>query len=981
MSSMNTSSGATYWRSLDDLAHSKAFRETLAREFPGEAFEKIPPATRRQVLKVMAASMAFAGLTACRWPSEEIIPFSRRPVDRTPGQAQRFATAMEIAGVALPLLITSMDGRPIKVEGNPKHPSSQGAASAIAQAAILEVYDPDRSRYFEQGRAEKARRSSRDEFLAFFQQAMDALPGGKGLAILSEASSSPTILSLRKKLQTFLPLMRWYEHEPTAFEAESRALESVSGRNLRVVPRLQEAGVIACFAADPVYAHPDAIRLSREIAGGRRAQGGTMNRIWVAESGYSLTGAMADHRLALDPGKLSQALLRLATVLRESYGFGLPGVESGGPSRGESFIQALAKDLAGRPGESILLLGPEMPEEAHVLAVAINEALKAPGRTLEYHALQPRAEGIETLMETMGGGEVEMLLILGGNPAYDGPTGFADLLEKTPQSLHLSLHPNETSTRCSWRIPRAHAFESWGDSRSWDGIWTLQQPLIAPLFGGLSAMEMLSMMFPDSLDGRQLLEQEVAARAPWRKSLQAGFIEGSGSEALNLSVDSGKIAVAATALQGKAAPASGRFWLRWAPDAKIYDGRFANNGWLQELPDPMTKLTWGNAAAINPVDAAEQKLKEGDVVRIELDSRSVEIPITLLPGHARGCVSLHLGYGRRSCGRVGADVGVDVGPLRDGRTIAFGATLRPTERKERLAQTQDHHAIDRIGFEARNIRIHELVREASLEEYLKDPKVIQEHDHDLHLFSLWKEKTYEGEQWGMAIDLSACTGCSACVIACQAENNIPVVGKEQVLNGREMHWIRIDRYFHGEPEEAQVLHQPVACVQCESAPCEQVCPVAATQHTHDGLNAMTYNRCVGTRYCSNNCPYKVRRFNFFNYHKDLPALQEMQMNPDVTVRSRGVMEKCTYCVQRIEAVRIEARRENRPIVDAEIIPACAQTCPAQAIVFGDLNDPASMVSRLREDERGYAMLAELNVRPRTNYLARLRNPSSEEKGS
>jgi len=581
---------------------------------------------------------------------------------------------------------------------------------------------------------------------------------------------------------------------------------------------------------------------------------------------------------------------------------------------------------------------------------------------------------------------VTTLVILGGNPVYDAPAdlAFGTMLGKVPVSIHLSEYRDETSRRCTWHVPRAHFMESWGDTRAWDGTVSVIQPLIEPLFGGFSELDILNLMTgrPERRAWDTVRETFGSVSGGsgefetlWRRALHDGVVEGSRGVAVRAPVDRGAVERAGAGL-GETVDGSG-LELVFTGDRKVHDGRFANNGWLQELPDAITTITWDNALLMAPATAGGLGLASGDVVRVQAGRATLELPVYLLPGQAPGTVSVSLGYGRTAAGQVGDGVGADAYAARTLERLWSVAevAVAPTGRHHTLAVTQDHHAIDAIGFEGRLQRLPELIREATVEAYLADPSVVRSHTDDVPLFSLWKERSYEGDQWGMAIDLNACIGCTACVVACQAENNIPVVGREQVIEGREMHWIRLDRYFSGTPDLANVVFQPVACVHCEDAPCEQVCPVAATQHTHDGLNAMVYNRCVGTRYCSNNCPYKVRRFNFFNYQKGLEDLEKMRYNPEVTVRSRGVMEKCTYCVQRIEAARIAAKKEDRPLADGEVIPACGQTCPTRAIVFGNLNDPESEISKLRNSDRAYAMLGELNIRPRTHYLAKLRNPA------
>jgi len=981
--------GPSYWRSLDELAATPEFREAVAREFPGETWEALPPATRRQFMKVMAASLALAGLTACRWPEEEILPFAERPPERVPGVPRHFATVFAVGGVGQGVLVTSHDGRPTKVEGNPRHPASLGAASAMAQAWVLELYDPDRSRHVvERARGERLHRDREALVAMLAETAREAAARrGEGLAVLAEATGSATVDRLRARLGEALPGARWYEWEPVSWDAEREGLRLAYGRALRLVPRLGGAEVVACLGADPVGGHPDAVRLAREVAAGRRAGDGRMNRIWCAEAGWTLTGAMADERLALRPSHLPALVAAVAAALGVIPEGAVPALP--GPER--AWAGRVAADLAAHRGAAALLVGPQLPAAAHALAAAVNEALGAVGRTVE---LIPdpdpdrpsHLEAVTELARRIEAGEVATLVIVGGNPVYDAPgdLGLAELVGGVPRTIRLGLYEDETSRRATWHVPRAHGLESWGDARAWDGTLAVRQPLIAPLHGGWTEAELLAVLLGEAGPrAHELVRETVAAMAGdeppdafWRRCLHDGVVPGSAPAPVRPALRRDAVARAAEELP----PADdGGLELELVPDRKVHDGRFANNGWLQELPDPITTITWDNAAAMAPATAAALGVASDGVVRLETPAGAVELPVYVLPGMPEGVVTAALGYGREAAGRVGDGVGENLYRVRTAGApwLVTAVTGRATGRRHRLAVTQDHHAIDRIGFEARQLRIGELVREVTLERYLEDPGAVRGHEEDLHLVSLWKEHRYEGEQWGMAIDLSACTGCTACVVACQAENNVPVVGRERVLEGREMHWIRIDRYFAGPPDgRVRVVHQPVACVQCENAPCEQVCPVAATQHTHDGLNAMVYNRCVGTRYCSNNCPYKVRRFNFFNYHKGLGALQAMQHNPEVTVRSRGVMEKCTYCVQRIEAARIAARREGRPIADGEIVPACAQTCPTEAIVFGDLNDPGSRISKLRESRRGYAMLAELNVRPRTHYLARLRNPAA-----
>jgi molybdopterin-containing oxidoreductase family iron-sulfur binding subunit len=998
--------GPTYWRSLDELAGTAEFQEAVQREFPGDEWDRLPPATRRQFLRVMGASLAMAGLTACRWPKEEIVPFAHRPEGRTPGVPEHFATSMELGGAALGMLVTSFDGRPIKAEGNRMHPDSLGALTAIAQADVLQLYDPDRSRrlLLREGGQQYVKRWSDFEAAASGLFAGD----GTGVAVLAGASSSPTRARARDRFLETYPQAGWYEYEPISRDNEREGTRLVFGQALRVHPKLDHAGVVACLDADPLFDHPSSLRMARDFAAARHPETGIGGRLYVAESSYSLTGVRADHRLAVASNRVPMVLACVAHHLVAEHHIELPAAAAGyaGESgqgisdRERAFAEMLAADLVRFQGGSVILVGPRQEPAVHALAAVLNQVLGANGTTISYTAdpdpdRPSHMAAIRELAAAIESGSIETLLILGGNPAYDAPADlrFGDLLAEVPTSIHLSLYDDETSKLCTWHLPQAHGLESWGDGRAWDGTLTLRQPLIAPLYDGKSTLEVLNLASEaEATSGYDLLRKNLGEQSRtadfegfWRRALHDGVVEGTAWETVNPRLDPGRLAVAVDklrALLDVTPPNADRPEVVLTADSRVGDGRFANNGWLQELPDALTKVTWDNAILISPATARELGIADGEIAIIESGGTTVEAPAFVLPGQAYASVTLALGYGRTSAGQVGDGVGVNAYPLRTSAAphIVAGATIRGTGRSYRLATTQDHFAIDTLGFKERNRRVGNLVREASLDAYLANPEIFHEHEHHPPLISLWKDQEYEGEQWGMAIDLNTCIGCNACVVACQAENNIPVVGREQVLNQREMHWIRIDRYFKTDasvsPDEldsAEVVFQPMTCVHCENAPCEQVCPVAATQHTTDGLNAMVYNRCVGTRYCSNNCPFKVRRFNFFNYHRDLADTTMMQFNPEVTVRARGVMEKCTFCTQRIEAVRIAARNDNRPIADGEIVPACAQTCPTQAITFGNLNDPRSALSALREEKRSYATLAELNIRPRTHYLGRLQN--------
>jgi molybdopterin-containing oxidoreductase family iron-sulfur binding subunit len=990
-----------YWRSFADLERTPEFAEAISREFPNVPWESLPSPTRRQFLKVMGASMAMGGLAACRWPREHIVPFDRRPHDRVPGVPQRFATAAEIAGVGVGLLVTSHDGRPIKVEGNPSHPTGRGAASAHHQALVLEMYDLDRSRFARRRDGDELFHVSMADAASELEPALQAARGngGRGLAVLSAQTSSPSVSRLRRKLSAELPDAQWVTYEPLSRDGELEGTRLAFAQRLRPYWRLDQARVVACFDADPLGSHPDCLRLAREWADVRRDIDNGMSRWLVVEPDYSLTGAAADHRVPATCGAVPTALQRLARELAER-GLELPAelatvvARAPEPASGGGELAAFADELMAHRGAGLVAVGSRQPAAVHALAHVLNRALGNEGETVVYLPVDNperrlHLEALTELGQQIEAGEVTTLVILGGNPVYDAPADLdvASWLEKVPTSVHLGLYVDETSERCSWHLPSAHLLESWGDVRASDGTVSVIQPLIEPLFGGWTPVELLSRLLGEPQRAYEIVRATVAglagglsAERAWQEALASGVVAGTQWTPVTPSTSAEGLAMTAADLP-EHPPACGADSLEVVlrGDASVLDGRFANNPWLQEMPDPLTCVTWDNAALMAPSTAKELGLTTNDVVKLTVDGRELELPVYVLPGHAPYSVTVPLGYGRTAAGEVGNGVGVNASTLRTSSRFwsSTGATVEVTGRARELASTQDHHIIDAAGFKARQERLGKLVREGTLTEYREHPDFVDHRAHMIDLFNLWEPYRYEGMQWGMAIDLNACIGCGACVVACQAENNVPVVGREQVIEHREMHWLRLDRYFTGTMEDIdnpQVAFLPLACVHCENAPCEQVCPVAATVHNDEGLNQMVYNRCIGTRYCSNNCPYKVRRFNFFQYHPKPKPLEKMQFNPEVTVRARGVMEKCTYCTQRIEAVKIEARNNGRAITDGEIVPACAQTCPTGAIVFGDLSDPDSKVSQLLADQRSYAMLGVLNVRPRTRYLARLRNP-------
>lgn len=1038
--------GKKYWRSLEDYADTPQFREMMHREFPAGASELLDSGDRRHFLKIMGASMAFAGvgLSGCRrWPEEQIRPYAHRPENRMPGVPVQYATAMELGGVTHGLLVTSYDGRPIKIEGNPEHPINQGGTDSYMQASVLGMYDPDRSR----GVLHNGERSSWSDFAAWAESRMSER-GGNGLAVLCEGTSSPSVRAMRDRLRQAHSGVAWHEYEPLNNDNEHFGSVMAFGDPHRVQYHLENANVIVALDSDFLLNHPAMVKHNRDFAKTRRAMScsDSMSRLYVCEPGHTLTGANADERLALRRADVALVAARIARAVVPA----MSGLPTDNADIDSSFMDKLIDDLQANRGSSVVIAGPNQPAEVHLLAHAINDALGNAGETVTYSRHNDQVAHLQSLREladAIDAGSVHTLVIVGGNPAYNAPAdlGFADKITALKDNggavVHLSDYVDETSQLCEWHINRAHYLEAWGDGRAVDGTISIAQPLIEPLFYGRSAIELLAVLAGDDLTaGYDIVRRTFSemtgtndlnsATGPWPRTLHEGILSGTSWEQARPRVNAGQHqSRIAELVNGYQAPGSGEIELVFANDLSVYDGRFANNGWLQELPDVMTKLTWDNALIVSPAKAKELGVKRGDLVTLSVNGRTLDLPVLELPGHHRASASLALGYGRRFEGRIAEDAGFDAYALREsGAMDRVAAAVSKASGSYVLATTQEHHAVESTGGRGVQSRLPSLLREATLSEYRDEPNFVKDQPnlYVAHRLSLWEENfpfhsanEFKGAPfaWAMSIDLAACTGCSACVVACQAENNIPIVGKDQVNRHREMHWIRVDRYFRvddtdrpdAEDMPDAVGFMPVPCMHCENAPCEQVCPVAATVHDAEGLNVMVYNRCIGTRYCSNNCPYKVRRFNYFDYHKrdalrqtgpvhvqsdywtkpqaSADPLQQMQFNPEVTIRSRGVMEKCTYCTQRIVNGRIQAKNrwlklseqekrntERVMVEDGEITPACAQACPAQAIVFGDLKDPNSRVSKLHAHERTYEMLEEFNVKPRTRYMGNLRNP-------
>ncbi len=967
---------AEYWRSLGELEDSPESRPFREREFPEGASEAPDAVSRRTILTLLGASSAFATI-ACRRPEEHIVPYVEAPEQVVPGVPRRYATTMPNGTSAYGLVVESHEGRPTKIEGNELHPASLGSSSARVQASVLDLYDPDRS----QAVLKRGEPSSWDEFVAAWKERakLHAADGGEGLALLGQPHASPTLARLLADFRKAYPRARVVTQAPVSDATALAGIARAAGRPLLPLHHVGKARAILAIDADLLHADPEMIRNTRGFSAGRRvsAPGDSMNRLWSVEAVFSITGANADHRLRLSARRIPAFVAALAAKLRESgLAIDAPAAPEV-PGVGAEWLAALAQDLLANRGASLVVAGPRQGAAVHAAVAALNAALGNVGTTVEYRepldAELASATGLAELAGELAAGKVKTLVILGGNPVYDAPADldFANLAGKAEEIVHYGSHVDETAKIASWHVPSAHFLESWGDARAACGTLSVVQPLILPLYGSKSLVELVGLLASgEDRPGYDLVQatwRGILTGADfdkrWNRVLHDGLLPESATPGVKLDVKPGtfaELASAAAALAGSA----GELELVFQACPKLEGGASANNGWLQELPDAISKVTWDNPLLLSPATAAARGLKDGDVVSVETGGRSLTLPLLRVPGMADGTLALLLGYGRTQAGRVGNAVGYDAYALRTAASpdLATDVKLTAAGGRADLAQTQEHGTMEG----------RRLIREATLERYKEEPKFAGD---ETPLFSLWQEHEYKTKpQWGMSIDLNACTGCNACAVACQSENNVPVVGKDQVRRGREMAWLRIDRYFTGSVEEPAAAFQPVPCMQCENAPCEQVCPVAATVHDAEGLNAMVYNRCIGTRYCSNNCPYKVRRFNFYNFTKDTPRVLKLVNNPDVTVRARGVMEKCTYCVQRLTAAKIDARLSGRELKDGDAKTACQQACPAEAIRFGDLTDAESQVSKARASDRSYALLAELNSKPRTTYQARLRNP-------
>ncbi len=1067
--------GRKYWRSVGELNDTPEFRGWLEREFPAGAAEMEGDAlSRRNFLSLMGASLALAGfgLSGCRRPEAYLVPYSKAVEWTIPGKNVFYATSMPRRRGAMPLVAATTEGRPIKLEGNALHPMSNGATDPYAQCALLDLYDPDRSRYFLQ----EGKPVDVSQFTGFMQDTVADMADGDGVAILVEETFSPTRDRLRAELQKKYPKLTWALYDPLRPFNEVEATRAAFGDGVRLHPRLDRADVILSLDSDFLHLDEGGVEATRDYSNKRRVSqaSDSMNRLYVVENHFTITGGKADHRLRCPASQIGALAVAIARKIGATGPLGdivaaFPADAASRFQNQDEWLTACAADLVANKGKSLVLTGPRQPAAVHLLVQAINGALGNIGHTLVAHAAPERGgaepTSISGLADLIGSKKIQTLFILGGNPVFNALANldWAAKQKSVPTVVRLGYHEDETSELAQWHIPQAHFLEQWGDTRTADGTYGVIQPMILPLFGGYSDLDVLNLLLghekTDKPDLVRATFNEISKGGngqpalAWNAFLRDGFLPGTATAELETA--SFNVGGAAAYLKQQHTddpfpPALGDgMEVVLISDYKVDDGRYANNGWLQEMPHPITKLCWDNAALMSPATArklgvnkaafdvhhngafADGDYTESDYVELETaDGRKIKAPVLVSPGHADNSVSIALGYGRRRVGRVGHNTGFDAYPLRTAATTYFatGVKVTPVAGKYQLVSTQQHQAM-----EGRN-----LVRELPIETYKKNAGFIFEGERsfvemigmDAHLapnVSLYKNPAYDSQhQWGMAIDLNTCTGCNACVVACQSENNIPVVGKDQVSKGRAMHWIRIDRYYstvengdaNHDPtldDDPQILTQPVTCHHCENAPCETVCPVNATIHTEEGLNAMAYNRCIGTRYCSNNCPYKVRRFNFFNYNErsiepiesgvmdtvwhgksqaylgpfgknGMDEIKKLSKNPNVTVRMRGVMEKCTFCVQRIEEAKISqlqvARDSNHTKVPTDsFTTACAQVCPAGAIVFGNVADAESKVSRVKAQDRDYKMLEYLNVRPRLSYQAVLRNPNPAMPGA
>jgi Fe-S-cluster-containing dehydrogenase component len=1039
-----------YWRNLEERAQtgdaaSDASASPSARNFDinGSEFPKghveTPPTeeawqvSRRGLLGAMAATFAMVGAEGCRRPIEKIVPYAKMPEDVIPGVPSHYSTVIQRRGDAVGLVVESHEGRPTKIEGNEQHPASFGGADLVTQATILELYDPERSTGLLKARAPST--------WADFDRELTAKLGdfdrdqGSRFRLLMPPTLSPTVIRMRTALAQRFPKARVHTWSAVSDSNTREGARIALGQPATPLYGFDRARVIVSLDSDFLQTETGNVRWMRLFASGRRMRSAKdqMNRLYVVEPSPTTTGANADHRLRLPAAAIEGYAYALGAELAKHLGTSLDALhpllikQANAEGIAPKWVETVAKDLVTNRGRALIVVGARQPARVHALAFALNQALGAFETCLHFATATDADEldaetDMRALADAIGGGQVDALVILGGNPVYDAPAdlAFGEKLAKVPFTVHASLFVDETSDKCTWHVPRAHEFESWGDGRSLEGGVAVQQPLIAPLYAGRSDIELLALMsnaaertgydavrgtarelstmahdltcgpFVDGKSechdpaGRATTVSGMVLEREWSRGLASGSIYRAKAAIRDVNIRAADVASAMEKAVAVPRPSGAAFEVTFAPCPKMVDGRYANLTWLQELPDPVTKIVWDNVAVLSPATARALGVSNKDILRITANGRSINVAAWIVPGQADGSIALTLGWGRTKAGRIGNGRGFDVYPLRTTGSLGFvaGAAVAKTGESYFVAQTQEHNSTEH----------RPIAHEATLADYRARPNFAELDNAPQRALPLWSQVDYsKGHQWGMTIDLSTCTGCSACMIACMAENNVPVVGKTEVWRGREMHWLRVDRYWvddaalGGTVDDPLTIHEPLMCVHCEEAPCENVCPVNATEHGPEGLNEMAYNRCIGTRYCANNCPYKVRKFNYLNWHNDvvwketggLPETLQMQQNPNVTVRFRGVMEKCSYCVQRIQSSKLRAKRELREVRDGEIKTACQQTCPAGAIVFGDINDPNSQVTTWSRVDRRFGLLQELGTRPRTTYLGKVRNPNPE----
>lgn len=937
--------GPAYWRGLEALAATSEGQALIDAEFLGAATTM----DRRRFLQLMAASLAMAGLAACGKPPEQAVPTIMQAPQLTPGAATWYATAVPFCGVAQPVLGKTLAGRPIKLEGNPQHPMSGGACDAFTQAAILQLYDPDRS----QAPRFKGRETSWGEVRDAMAQELLTLDNarGKGLHIVCGASSSPTFGRQLVELLQRWPDAQLYHAEPFAETQALSVSEKVFGQPLMARRHLENADVMVCLEDDPLGSGPFQTSLQRGWAERRRlaAKGEGRALSFVAESIPTLTGAAATHRVAIAPSHLPDLVLALSCALGER--------NSKTPRLNReqlNWVDLAATALKSHPGRGLISISKGAATDVQAQISHLNQRLGHFGQTLDWQAptllgYEPKHfwNSLEQLSRQMDGGQVAQLLILECNPLQTSPLELRikELLQQVPFSLHAGLYYDESAAQCLWHLPLNHALDGWSDARAADGSACIIQPLIEPMYSTRTLHQVIELLMTsverDALELVRTTWRHIS-QTQWRQALADGWIESAAS-----AVAVAKVApVTLSLMQSDGIEAVIR------PDSCIWDGRFANLGWLQELPKPISTLTWSNVVGLSPRLAEQLGLRNGDGVEVALPGQLLRGAAWIEPGQADQVIALYTGYGRTHAGRVANGLGYAVRPIL---TLSVIASVNRSGDRYTLAFTQAHHLLP--NDETPPIRVV--------------PRDLPHLPAQQIPASLYTSVSDNGPQWGMVIDLDLCTGCNACVTACQAENNIAVVGAEQIVNGRSMHWLRIDHYYQGSMEAPRSRFQPLPCMHCEQAPCETGCPVNATVHSRDGLNQMVYNRCIGTRTCASYCPYKVRRFNWLDWNANAAPSIQAQRNPEVTVRARGVMEKCTYCTQRISAARIENKQQGSDFDTSMVVTACQQTCPSQAIRFGDIADPASAVSSARNDPRHYRLLEALGTRPRTTYLARI----------